>query len=214
MDLISTRNADQREPQLTRDDWIVAALHALLAEGIEAVQITRLARDLNVTRGSFYWHFKSRQDLLDGILAEWRARNTGIMIDVLTHAPRFEAGILDLFSVWADHSRFDARLDQAIRDWGRRASDIRHMVETEDDDRLQAITGFFVRHGYEPTEAFIRARVIYFTQLSYYALGVNEPMDKRMSYLAAYFQCFTGRDIDAGIAKAFKTRILVQMKKP
>jgi len=204
--LLSTRDDAPRERQLTRDDWIVAALEVLISEGVDALQITRLSRDLGVTRGSFYWHLESREELLDAVLAEWRARNTGIMVDVLKNAKSLEEGILDLFSVWVDHSKFSPQLDQAVRDWARRDEKIRELVTTEDDDRVRTISRFFKKHGYDQPEAFIRARVIYFTQLSYYALGVDEPNKTRMSYLSAYFRSFTGRDLDPAIAKRYRDR--------
>ena len=207
MELLSTPD-DDREKRLTREDWVLAALQVLLKEGIEAVQITALAQALNVTRGSFYWHFKSRQRLLDAILEEWRVRNTGIMMQVLENASSVETGMLDLFSVWVDHSKFNPDLDQAVRDWGRRADDIKALVEAEDNDRIAAISDFFECHGYEEKEAFIRARVTYFTQLSYYALDVSEPMVQRMQYLETYFQCFTGRQISPEIAEDFRQRLV------
>lgn len=212
MELLSTKHSDRREPRLGRDDWIVAALRVLIRDGIEQVQITRLSRDLGVTRGSFYWHFKAREDLLAALLEEWSVRNTDIMVDVLRNAETLEAGILDLFSVWVDHSKFDPDLDRAVRDWGRREDEVRDVVSKEDDDRVKAIARFYKRHGYKPTEAFIRARVIYFTQLSYYSLGVSEPMEERMSYLSAYFQCFTGREIGASVAQEFRRRLIAKEK--
>ena len=195
----STRDAD-RQNRLSGDDWIETALDVLVQDGIEAVQITVLARKLGVTRGSFYWHFDSRESLLDALLAEWQARNTGVMVEAIADTPTLDDGILSLFGIWTDHTRFDPQLDQAIRDWARYADALRETIQAEDDARVAAIAEFFQRHDYEPTEAFIRARVIYFTQLSYYALNVQEPMADRMSYLAAYFLSFTGREIDPDIA--------------
>lgn len=195
----STRPPD-RQSRLSGDDWVEAALDVLVQDGIEAVQITALSRKLGVTRGSFYWHFDSREDLLDALLAEWQARNTGVMVEAIADAATLDDGILSLFAIWTDHTRFDPQLDQAIRDWARYADALRGTVQTEDDARVAAIAEFFQRHDYEPTEAFIRARVIYFTQLSYYALNVQEPMADRMSYLAAYFLSFTGREINPDIA--------------
>ncbi len=207
MTLLSTRDDAKRVPQLTRDDWIEKALSVLIEDGIEAVQITHLSRLLDVTRGSFYWHFKSREELLGALMSEWRARNTGVMLDALSAAPTLADGILELFSIWVDHTRFDPKLDQAVRDWARRSIDVRGRVAEEDENRVKSIAAFFEKHGYEATEAFIRARVIYFTQVSYYALGIEEPLTQRMHYLAAYFQCFTGRQIDERLAEAFLTRI-------
>lgn len=206
--LLSTKNRPKRAPQLQRDDWIAAALTALMEAGIEAVQITVLAKRLKVTRGSFYWHFENREALLDALLAEWRARNSGVMLQALEGAATLEDGVLELFAVWSDHVRFDPHLDQAVRDWARRDEALRTILQREDDGRVAAIAAFFERQGFEPTEAFIRARVIYFTQLSYYALGVGEPLLERMGYLNAYFRTFTGCDVGAAAAEAFRHRIL------
>ncbi len=55
----------------SRDDWIEAAWAALGEGGVEAVRVERLARKLDVTKGSFYWHFKDRQDLIDALMDRW-----------------------------------------------------------------------------------------------------------------------------------------------
>src|SRR5580704_7351182 len=56
---------------LNRDDWLKAARMALLKGGVEAVRVEKLARDLKVTKGSFYWHFTDREELLEVLLREW-----------------------------------------------------------------------------------------------------------------------------------------------
>jgi AcrR family transcriptional regulator len=59
------------DKDLDNDDWLKAARVALLKGGVEAVRVEKLARDLHVTKGSFYWHFKDREELLDLLLREW-----------------------------------------------------------------------------------------------------------------------------------------------
>ncbi len=67
----------QRDPRaLRRQDWIDAARRMLVARGVERVRVEALARTLRITRGSFYWHFRSRKALLDSLLEDWRVRNT------------------------------------------------------------------------------------------------------------------------------------------
>lgn len=56
---------------LGREDWLKAARIALLNGGIDEVRVERMARHLRVTKGSFYWHFKDRDELLDVLLREW-----------------------------------------------------------------------------------------------------------------------------------------------
>src|SRR5580693_7759368 len=61
---------------LTREDWLAAARRALLHGGPAAVRVDTLARQLKISRGSFYWHFKDRSDLLAALLAEWEAEKS------------------------------------------------------------------------------------------------------------------------------------------
>jgi len=199
-----------RQSRLTRNDWIEAARALLLESGVDAVQITVLSRALGVTRGSFYWHFESREALLDALIYQWRQRNTGVMVEAVADADTLDKGILALFAVWTDHRRFDPELDQAIRDWARYDTALRQKVKSEDDARVAAVSAFFERFGYPQPEAFIRARVICFTQITYYALGVaeDEPHSQRISYLEAYFRCFTGRDIHPGTAAAYRNILI------
>ena len=191
----------------SREDWLNVALEVLVEHGIEAVQITRMARRLGLTRGSFYWHFEDREDLLEAMIAAWRERNTGVIVGALQEAKSLTDGILRLFAVWVDHRKFDPSLDQAIRDWARRAPEVLAAVETEDASRIEAITAFFRRFGFGEPDAFIRARIIYFTQVSYYALGVQDPMPERRNYLEAYFRGFSGQQLVPAETEAYRALI-------
>jgi AcrR family transcriptional regulator len=62
--------------RLDRDDWVRAALDAFEAGGPAAVAIVPLAKALGVTRGSFYWHFDSRDELLVAALALWEREHS------------------------------------------------------------------------------------------------------------------------------------------
>ncbi len=66
--------------RLTREDWCDAALRVLAREGLGAVAVERIARDLGVTKGSFYWHFKGRGDLVDAALARWEEVGTAAVV--------------------------------------------------------------------------------------------------------------------------------------
>ena len=70
------------ERDLEREDWLRAARLALLRGGVEAVRVEKLARDLDVTKGSFYWHFKDRDELLDLLLREWESEVQEIVLQI------------------------------------------------------------------------------------------------------------------------------------
>jgi AcrR family transcriptional regulator len=65
---------------LTRTDWAEAALLALARDGLKGVAVERLARDLGTTKGSFYWHFADRAELIAATLEHWEHRATTEMI--------------------------------------------------------------------------------------------------------------------------------------
>lgn len=199
---------EKADTRLSPHEWVQTGLNVLVKHGIDAVNIIRLANELGVSRGSFYWHFKDRDALLVALLETWRERNTGVMVDVLRNPHSLADGILDLFSVWVDHSKFDPLLDQAVRDWARRSDYVHEVVSGEDDNRVAVIASFFQDQGFDNTDAFVRARVIYFTQLSFYALRVDEPLETRMSYLKAYYRTFTGQELDDKIAGTFSQKLM------
>ena len=54
---------------LTPRTVVEGALALAEAEGLEAVTIRRLARELGVTPMALYWHFRSKGELLEGVAA-------------------------------------------------------------------------------------------------------------------------------------------------
>jgi AcrR family transcriptional regulator len=66
---------------LTRDAWALAALEAIEREGISGVAVEPLAARLGATKGSFYWHFSAKDELVTAALDLWEARSTSAVID-------------------------------------------------------------------------------------------------------------------------------------
>jgi AcrR family transcriptional regulator len=75
------------EPTLTAADWAEAALQLIAEAGLSALTVNALAARLGVTKGSFYWHFRGRSDLLAAALERWEQRATEENIKGLTAIP-------------------------------------------------------------------------------------------------------------------------------
>ena len=192
------RDDPDREPlaghtRVTREDWLRMARDTLIRDGVDQVKILTLAERMEVSRSSFYWYFGNRQDLLTQLLAEWERTNTGILI---AYAERPADTIIDavnnFFRCVVDPDGFNHRLDFAVREWARRDDGVRRVIDRSDTARTEAIAAMFRRHGYAEDEADIRARVLYYQQIGYYALELNETLDQRLSRVAGYLHCFTG----------------------
>lgn len=61
---------------LDRERWERAALAAIERGGPAAVAVVPLARELGVTKGSFYWHYDNRAELLAAALRRWEHEQT------------------------------------------------------------------------------------------------------------------------------------------
>ena len=66
--------------RLSRDQWIDAAFQALTSHGPDAVAVEKVARTLGSTKGSFYWHFANRDELLQAALGRWEVLATERLI--------------------------------------------------------------------------------------------------------------------------------------
>ncbi len=61
--------ASPARERLTRDRVVAAAMHIMDAEGLDAVTMRRIAREVGVEAMSLYHHVRDKEDLLDGICA-------------------------------------------------------------------------------------------------------------------------------------------------
>ncbi|SFW21905.1 MULTISPECIES: TetR/AcrR family transcriptional regulator [Pseudomonas] len=66
--------------KLTRHHWIAAGFEALDQIGHVGVSAESLSRRLNVTRGSFYHHFRNREDFVRTLLTAWEKDYTERML--------------------------------------------------------------------------------------------------------------------------------------
>src|SRR5262245_64471537 len=134
--------AQTRTPRST---WIEAGLEALASGGPDAVRVDLLAKGLGVTRGGFYWHFASRQVLLDAVLDAWEHRSTDEVLERVeeeggdARAKVRKAGMLTF-------SRDLLPIDLAVRDWARRDRSVARRLRRVDNRRieyLRALIGSF-----------------------------------------------------------------------
>lgn len=202
--------SDENRQNLERQDWIKAAYDVLTHEGVERVRILNLADQLGITRGSFYWHFKSRDELLQALIEEWQEKNTGALLAACASSTDFTDRMLAIADCWTNENLFDPALDAAMRNWAHHDAPVCQLVHEEDQKRLKAFQRMFQDHGFPPTEAMIRARVFYFTQVGYYALELGENLAQRVGLYPDYFWVFTGEALDNARFQQYLHRALQQ----
>lgn len=149
---------------LLPEHWIAAATEVLVDQGIDHVKVDVLATQLGVTRGSFYWHFRDRQDLLRRVLQAW----SNVTTQQLTR--RLEAAhthplqqLRDMISLpfRGRAAARAARIELAIRAWARRDAMARQAVDDGDAARLAYHRQVFQALGFDDHEAALRGFILY-----------------------------------------------------
>ncbi len=172
---------------------MASPLRCSSAKGSAALTVLDLSERLDVSRSSFYWYFRDREDLLDALLQRWEGLNTrSIVRQSEAPATSINEAVCNVFRCWVDPKLFSPMLDFAVREWARRSKKVRLALDQSDAERTAAIQAMFERHGYGRNDALARARVLYYTQIGYFALDFEEPMETRLKLAPHYLQAFSG----------------------
>jgi AcrR family transcriptional regulator len=189
------------------EGWLEAAYDALLEGGVDAVKILPLAKRLKLSRTSFYWFFRDREELLAALIAKWRDKNTGNLVRrSQAYAESVAEATLNVFDCWLDTSLFDAKFEFAVRSWALQSEQILTQVQAADVTRLQALSRMFERYGHEPEAADVRARTLYLVQIGYISMQTEEDLDLRLKRIPEYVTIFTGtapeqREVDRFLSR-------------
>lgn len=175
--------------------WLETAYETLIESGVDAVKILPLAQRLKLSRTSFYWFFKDRDELLAALVERWRTKNTGSIVrQAQAYAESIAEAMLNVFDCWLDRSLFDSQFEFAIRSWGLQSAEVAAHVAEADALRIEALTAMFLRFGYNPLEADVRARTIYLVQIGYISMKADEDISVRMRRIPEYVAIFTGQE--------------------
>ena len=161
---------------------------------MNAARIQPLSKKLGVSRTSFYWFFKDREELLSALLSRWRNKNTGSIIKQSeAYAESIAEAMLNVFDCWLDKSLFDSQFEFAVRSWSLQSAEILSEVQTADQLRLAALRKMLMRFGQMDSCADVRARTTYLVQIGYISMQPNEDLRVRMNRIAEYVEIFTGQ---------------------
>lgn len=151
----------QSVASLNRSDWIAAALARLARHGVDAVRIEPLAAQLGVSKGSFYWHFTHRDDLLDAILITWRDRGTDQVV-TLTDASHGdpEQRLRTLLRTAYGFQDTDG-IEVAVRAWAASDERARDAVTAVDNARVDYVASLLHASGLASDVAHARSRALY-----------------------------------------------------
>lgn len=146
--------------RLSRADWVDGAIAFLAENNVDALRVDSLANQLGVTKGSFYWHFDSRETLLDAVLDTWRQRMINDIEAWISNSVGTPVGRLKRLLRIAISGRVDVPggpLELTLRDWARRDPRVDAIVRRVDGERLEIVRKLYLEAGVNEEEAAAQA---------------------------------------------------------
>ncbi|TAN04549.1 MAG: TetR/AcrR family transcriptional regulator [Rhodanobacteraceae bacterium] len=158
--------------RLSASDWERGALEMIADEGVAALAVEALARRLGVTKGSFYWHFKNREALLQAALKRWEADDERELQQHIGAAGDHPRTRLDALFRWvsgeAQAHRIYAALLQALDH-----PLVKPMMTRVSQRRMDFLVMAFRQAGLDHDAARHRARLTYAAYVGFLQLNLT-----------------------------------------
>jgi AcrR family transcriptional regulator len=159
----------------SREEWLEEALRILALEGNRLLTIDRLCDRLGVSRGSFYWHFKGREDFLLAIIEHWEQQSTTTIRDkafALKTGPEERLKILLEYIISYKYNKFEL----PIRLWAMKEPSARKVLQRIDRTRYEGVRSLFEEMGFTGDELEMRTQtcVIYHNFMDGLSIDLNK----------------------------------------
>jgi AcrR family transcriptional regulator len=159
----------------SRDEWLAAAAAALVKGGVDGVRVEALARDLGMTKGSFYWHFADRGALLAALLEQWEA-GARVMLAAASSAPRPEDRVAAFFRELPRPIR--GVTDVEVQAWARHDRQVAERVSLVERERLVFLKEQLTGMGASLVDAHRRAEAGYLAVQAWIERAARTPWMK------------------------------------
>lgn len=157
--------------RLGADEWIEAGLEMLAESGVEAVRVEPLAARLRVTKGSFYWHFPSRDALLQAALERWEKVEQETVFGSLEAVSDPRERLRALFRVVAHEAKSHIIYSKLLKALDHPT--VQPVIERVSGRRLEYLTASLRQAGMGRNDAQHRARLAYAAYVGFLQLNLQ-----------------------------------------
>ena len=176
--IVPVAKAPERGARLSAEDWAQGALDVIAEQGVAAVAVEPLARRLGVTKGSFYWHFPSRDALLQAALERWERVEQEQVFGSVEAVPDPRERLRALFQVVAHEARSHIIYCELLKALDHPT--VKPVIERVSGRRLDYLTASLRQAGLGRVEAQHRARLAYAAYVGF--LQLNQLHQPRMQH--------------------------------
>lgn len=160
-----------RSGRLSADDWAREALDQIAEQGVASVAVEPLARRLGVTKGSFYWHFPSRDALLQAALERWETVEQEEVFGSIEKVTDPRERLRALFQVVAHEVKSHIIYSELLKALDHPT--VSPVIGRVSQRRLEYLTASFRQAGLGRTESQHRARLAYAAYVGFLQLSLQ-----------------------------------------
>lgn len=157
--------------RLSAEDWARGALDVVAESGVGAVAVEPLARRLGVTKGSFYWHYPSRDALLEAALNRWEAYEQEAVFGTLEAISDPRERMRELFKLVAHEARSHTIYSELLKALDHPV--VQPVIQRVSKRRLDYLTASFRQAGMGRVDSQHRARLTYAAYVGFLQLSLQ-----------------------------------------
>jgi AcrR family transcriptional regulator len=176
------KQMQSKKERSSRSDWVFAALSLLGEKGLDRVTIDALCSKLGLTKGSFYWHFKGRQELLFAMAESWASTSTRDIHNQLrssTMTDRQQLAELNRMSTQMGYGN----IDRAMRIWAENCEETAKAVHQADREILGFIEEKLINIGLKPKDARVLSKMSHACSVGLFAVGPTLDNAEQKSFI-------------------------------
>ncbi len=119
--------------KVSKEQWLELGLRLLIKKGPSEIKIDRLCQAAKISKGSFYHHFKNRDEYVNSLLAFWREQNTQSIIAETEKVQSYDqkSQVLDSLTIG-----IETGTEKAIRNWAQYEAAVKRVVKKVDNERI------------------------------------------------------------------------------
>ncbi len=167
--MIRRNRLDMPKIVASQNDWIKLGYQLFSSSGIMGINVDQMSKLLKCNKSSFYWHFKTKDEFIDRIIAHWISSDTHQIIKLVDTELSGRAKFENLVKI---SFKKDAHLDFVffLKRYARKNKKITKLIDQIDAERINYVVKLLIEMKYPKKEASIKAQIFYKYLIGYHEM--------------------------------------------
>ena len=160
-----------------KQDWIFLGYKLFSEEGISGIIVEKMAKELKVNKSSFYWHFKTKKDFIDEIVAYWISLNTNQIMSMTDNEKSGKEKFIKLIEL---SFKKEPYLDFIffLKRYAQKNKKIQLIIDEIDTQRIEYTKNILIEMDFSIAESETKSILFYKYLIGYHEMLRYKKQDK------------------------------------